>query len=123
MIIRKIKLVNFRNYKKAIINFNKKINIFIGDNAQGKTNILESIYFLALTKSYRTDDNNLINKEYDQMKVNAEIKDNTIYKSMSVELSSLDGKKVKINNNEIKKISDYITNLNVILYIVFDFSF
>ena len=115
MIIRKIKLVNFRNYKKAIINFNKKINIFIGDNAQGKTNILESIYFLALTKSYRTDDNNLINKEYDQMKVNAEIKDNTIYKSMSVELSSLDGKKVKINNNEIKKISDYITNLNVIL--------
>ena len=115
MIIRKLKLINFRNHKKSIINFNKKINIFIGDNAQGKTNILESIYFLALTKSYRTDDHNLINKDYDQMKVNAEIKDNAIYKNMSVELSSSNGKTVKINNNEIRKISDYITNLNVIL--------
>ena len=115
MIIRKLKLINFRNHKKSIINFNKKINIFIGDNAQGKTNILESIYFLALTKSYRTDDYNLINKDYDQMKVNAEIKDNAIYKNMSVELSSSNGKTVKINNNEIRKISDYITNLNVIL--------
>ena len=59
MIIRKINLINFRNYKKISISFDKKINIFIGDNAQGKTNILESIYFLALTKSYRTNDKNL----------------------------------------------------------------
>lgn len=114
MIVRKIKLVNFRNYKKVNINFDKKINILIGDNAQGKTNILESIYFLALTKSYRTSDANLISKGCEQTKVNAEIKDNSIYKSMSVELSNV-GKIVKINNNEIKKISDYITNLNVIL--------
>lgn len=114
MIVRKINLVNFRNYKKVSINLDKKINIFIGDNAQGKTNILESIYFLALTKSYRTADANLISKDSEQAKVKAEIKDNSIYKNMSVELSAT-GKKVKINNNEIKKISDYITNLNVIL--------
>lgn len=114
MIVRKINLVNFRNYKKVSINLDKKINIFIGDNAQGKTNILESIYFLALTKSYRTADVNLISKDSEQAKVKAEIKDNSIYKNMSVELSAT-GKKVKINNNEIKKISDYITNLNVIL--------
>jgi len=114
MIIRKINLINFRNYKKISVNFDKKINIIIGDNAQGKTNLLESIYFLALTKSYRTNDTNLINKNSEVAKVKGEIKDNSIYKSMSVELHK-DAKKVKINNNEIKKISDYITNLNVIL--------
>ena len=114
MIIRKINLINFRNYKKISISFDKKINIFIGDNAQGKTNILESIYFLALTKSYRTNDKNLINKDSKLAKIKGEIKDNNIYKNLSVELLE-ECKKVRINNNEIKKISDYITNLNVIL--------
>ena len=114
MILRKIRLINFRNYKKLSLNLDKKINIFIGDNAQGKTNILESIYFLALTKSYRTVDQNLIRKEDTVAKVNGEIKDKSIYRSMSVEISK-DSKIVRINNNEVKKISDYITNLNVIL--------
>jgi len=114
LILRKVKLINFRNYKKLSLNLDKKINIFIGDNAQGKTNILESIYFLALTKSYRTVDQNLIRKEAVAAKVNGEIKDNSIYRSMSVEISK-DSKIVRINNNEVKKISDYITNLNVIL--------
>ena len=114
MIVRKINLINFRNYNKISISFDKKLNIFIGDNARGKTNILESIYFLALTKSYRTADTNLIKKDSESLKVKGEIKDNSVYKSMTVELSNT-GKKVKINNNEIKKISDYITNLNVIL--------
>ena len=114
MILRKIKLVNFRNYQKQEINFDKKINIIIGDNAQGKTNILESIYFLALTKSYRTNDINLINKNSEFTTVKGEIKDESVYKKLYVELKK-DNKSVKINNNEIKKISDYITNLNVIL--------
>lgn len=114
MILRKIKLVNFRNYRKQEINFDKKINIIIGDNAQGKTNILESIYFLALTKSYRTNDINLINKDFEFTSVKGEIKDENIYKKLYVELTK-ESKSVKINNNEVKKISDYITNLNVIL--------
>jgi DNA replication and repair protein RecF len=106
--------VNFRNLKKQTIDFDKKSNIFIGDNAQGKTNILESIYFLALTKSYRTNDFNLINKDEDFTKVKGEVRDTGVFKSLSVELSESQ-KKVKINNNEISKISDYITNLNVVL--------
>lgn len=114
MIIKKINLVNFRNLVKQQIVFDKKINIFIGDNAQGKTNILESIYFLALTKSYRTNDYNLINKDEEFTKVKGEIKDTSISKSLSVEIIN-DNKIVRINNNEVKKISDYITNLNVIL--------
>ncbi len=114
MIIRKISLLNFRNYRKESINFDKKINIIIGDNAQGKTNILESIYFLALTKSYRTTDMNLINQNYDFTKVKGEVKDDKLIKSLEVFVSK-DDKKVSINNNEVKKIADYITNMNVIL--------
>ena len=114
MILKKIKLVNYRNLVKQEIEFSKNINIFIGDNAQGKTNLLESIYFLALTKSYRTNDNNLVNKDSLSLKIKGDIKDSNILKSLSIELSE-DNKKVRINNNLVNKISDYITNLNVIL--------
>ena len=114
MILKKINLINFRNLIKQQINFDKSTNIFIGDNAQGKTNILESIYFLALTKSYRTNDSNLIRKDELFTKVKGEIRDKGVFKSLSVEINEAQ-KKVRINNNEISKISDYITNLNVIL--------
>ena len=64
MYIQKIKLENFRNYKKAEIEFDKNINIIYGDNAQGKTNILEAIFFAGLGKSFRT------NKEKELIKEN-----------------------------------------------------
>jgi DNA replication and repair protein RecF len=114
VILKKIKLVNYRNLVKQEIEFSKNINIFIGDNAQGKTNLLESIYFLALTKSYRTNDSNLINKDSLSLKIKGDIRDSGVLKSLTVELSE-DDKKVRINNNIVNKISDYITNLNVIL--------
>lgn len=115
MILRKIKLVNFRNYRKFTISFNNKINIIIGDNAQGKTNILESIYTLALTKSYRTNnDFNLIRQNQEKFIISGEIKDDEIYKKLSIELQK-NNKTVKINDNNINKISDYVGNLYVIL--------
>ena len=103
MIIKKIKIINFRNIKKEQITLDKKVNIFIGDNAQGKTNILESIYFLALTKSYRTNDDNLIMKGEQNSKVVADIRDTNVFKNLSVEFVN-EEKKVKINNNLINKI-------------------
>ena len=115
MILRKIKLVNFRNYANLNINFSKNINIIIGDNAQGKTNLLESIYTLALTKSYRTtNDANLIRNNQEKFIVVGEIKDNSVFKKLSVELHN-NNKIVKLNDNIINKISDYIGNLYVIL--------
>lgn len=115
MILRKIKLVNFRNYKSFNINFQKNINIIVGDNAQGKTNILESIYTLALTKSYRTtNDSNLIRLDQEKFIITGETKDEKIFKKLSLELYK--GNKVaKINDNVINKISDYVGNLYVIL--------
>ena len=66
MYLKKIKLVNFRNYNEQEIELNKNINIFYGDNAQGKTNIIESIFLCSIGKSFRTNkDKELIQFEKD----------------------------------------------------------
>ena len=70
MYIEKIKLENFRNYEKEEIEFDKNINIIYGDNAQGKTNILESIFVCSLGKSFRTNkDKELIKKNKNYSKI------------------------------------------------------
>ncbi|NTW70996.1 MAG: DNA replication/repair protein RecF [Eubacteriaceae bacterium] len=60
MYLKKLKLMNFRNYDTLDIELDQHINIFVGDNAQGKTNILESIYFLSRGKSFRNNNSDLI---------------------------------------------------------------
>ena len=70
MNINKIKLKNFRNYTEQEIELNPHINVFYGDNAQGKTNILEAIFVCSLGKSFRTNkDKELINKDKDFSKI------------------------------------------------------
>ena len=97
MIIKKIKLLNYRNYKKIDVKLNKGINIFVGSNAQGKTNILESIYVLALTKSFRgTVDKILIMNSKDVCRVEGEVSDKYTNKYKLIIKDG--GKKVKINN-------------------------
>ena len=60
MKIAKLKLTNFRNYEKLELDFSKSKNIIIGNNGSGKTNIIEAIYYLSLTKSFRAPDEILI---------------------------------------------------------------
>ena len=81
MEITKINLVNFRNYEKEEISFNKGMNIFIGNNGEGKTNILEAIIMLAITKSYRiTNENELIRFNKEKAIIKGKIKDNKLIK-------------------------------------------
>ena len=54
MQLNSLKLINFRNYDNLYIDFNKKVNLLVGKNGQGKTNIVESIYMLSFGKSFRT---------------------------------------------------------------------
>ena len=116
MEIRKLKLVNFRNYGNIEINFNKKNTIFIGNNAQGKTNILESIYVLGLTKSFfNVNERNLIKFKEDYTKIYGNIINNNIESKLEI-LINEKGKKVKVNNQEVKKLSNYISRLNVIIF-------
>ena len=70
MWLKNLSIKQFRNYQDTKIEFNPKLNVFVGRNAQGKTNLLESIYFLALTRSHRTKtDKNLIQFEEQQLQV------------------------------------------------------
>lgn len=116
MRIKNIELKNYRNYDSLNINFNDNLNIIIGDNAQGKTNLLESIYVLAVTKSFLSNNDKSIikfNNHYTKIKGIIEGK----YNSNTLELLINDnGKCVKINNKEIKKLSNYISTINVIIF-------
>jgi DNA replication and repair protein RecF len=116
MVLKKIKLINFKNYDKATIELDKKINIFLGENAQGKTNILEGIYVLALTKSHRIlVDNNLIKKGEAALKIIGTIENSNTERKLEILISNNE-KIVKINDNKILKLTDYISNLNVIMF-------
>lgn len=116
MFIKTLDVVNFRNYDNVSINFGEKINILYGNNAQGKTNLLESIYFLALTKSHRSFiDDNLIKDGEKISKLTVNIDNNGLSKELKIVLSTAT-KKLFIDNNNYKKISDYISNMNVIIF-------
>ena len=119
MEITNLKLLNFRNFDKLDLNFSKNKNIIIGNNGVGKTNIVESIFVLALTKSFRTnEDELLVNENSDFYKIEGTIKSNFVnnYKIIYQEKNKV----VKINNNKINKFSDYISNITVILFSIND---
>ncbi|WP_411843078.1 DNA replication/repair protein RecF [Salinicoccus sp. HZC-1] len=116
MILKNIHLGNFRNYESLDLEFHPKLNVFIGRNAQGKTNLLESIYFLALAKSHRTSkDKELIRFHQEEAFVNGNI--TTSYSDLPLSISvSSKGKRAKANHMEVSKLSQYIGHLNVVLF-------
>ena len=112
-----LKLDNYRNYDKLKLRLNENLNIIIGDNAQGKTNIIEAIYVLSITKSFLSiNEKKIIKFGEDFFKSSANLLyDDGAAKNLEI-IVSKSSKKVKINGNEIKKIADYISNINVILF-------
>lgn len=122
MYLEGIELKNYRNYETVKLSFSPSINVLIGENAQGKTNLVESIYFLAMSRSHRSPrDRELIRWDSDFAKVNGQL----IKKSHSVPLEivlSKRGKIAKMNHLEQRKLSDYIGQLNVILFAPEDLS-
>ena len=115
MWIKKIKIKNFRNYESEEINLEKNINIFYGQNAQGKTNIIESIFLCSLGKSFRTK------KDKEMIKLNEQ---NAVVE-VEYEKSDRDGKiKIEIGNKKniylngikIKKLSELLGNLNIVIF-------
>lgn len=110
-----LKLLNFRSYSSLYLKFNDKLNIIYGMNGVGKTNIVEAIYALSLTKSFRTNNDSLmIMKDKNVTKIEANISNNKINNYQLI-LQNHD-KKVKINDIKIEKISDYISNIFMILF-------
>lgn len=111
-----LNLVHFRNYSKLNLSLGPNMNIFVGDNAQGKTNILEAITILALTKSHRVGVSpNIIMFLKDKCKISGSVKKDKVVTKLSVEITE-DTKKLSVNNTVIKKVTDYISNLNIIVF-------
>lgn len=116
MFVESITLKNYRNYEHLTLTFDKKINVIIGENAQGKTNLMEAIYVLAFTKSYRTSrDKELIRWDEEYGKIEGRIFKRNRYFPLEV-LFTTKGKKAKFNHIEQRKLSDYIGSLNVVMF-------
>lgn len=117
-----LQLQNFRNYDNLSLTFTKNLVIFLGENAQGKTNILESIFVLAMTRSHRTtNEQELIQWNAKQASIRGNVE--RTHTSVPLELFlTKKGRKTKVNHIEQKKLSSYIGQLNVILFAPEDLS-
>lgn len=117
MYIHSLTLNNFRNYEETKIFFNDHINIIYGQNAQGKTNILEALYLCATAKSHRTSNiKELIKFESEEAHVNVEIiKENNI-DIIDVHLKKNNKKTIAINKMPIRKFNELFGTLRIILF-------
>ena len=118
MIIKSITLKHYRNYDQIQVNFDQKLNIIIGDNAQGKTNLLESVYVSSFGKSFRTTkDSDLV--KFDQLFTHVKLvieRENGREETIEYRINQKSKKEFLINGVNITKISELLGNLNIILF-------
>lgn len=123
MFLEKLNIKFFRNYQEAEIHLKKGINILVGDNAQGKTNLLEAIYVLGMSKSYRSfSDEVLINNNSKVSRITGIIKEESIKTKLEIQLSEKN-KILKVDNEEIKSIQNYLSHLRIIIFFPEDLNF
>ena len=117
MIIKSIKLENFRNYESLDLDFEKGTNILYGDNAQGKTNVLEAIYLSATTKSHKgSKDKEIINFEKEEAHIRTILDKEGMEYRVDMHLRKNKSKGIAINGQPIKKAADLIGLLNVVFF-------
>lgn len=117
MIIKSLKLKNYRNYDLLHLDFDHATNIFYGDNAQGKTNILESIYLSGTTKSHRgTKDRDLIQFSQEESHIETIIERNSIPFQIDMHLKKNSPKGIAINKIPIKKASELFGIINIVFF-------
>ena len=115
MYINKIKLLNFRNYEEQEILLNPNINIFYGDNAQGKTNIIESIFLCAIGKSFRTTkDKEMIKFNKENASVYIEYK--KVDREGTIKIEIENKKNIYVNGIKIKKLSELLGKINIVIF-------
>ncbi len=115
MIIRKLKLRNFRNYEDESIEFSPSMNVITGENAQGKTNLLESLVYLSLTRSHRiSDDRKLIREGCEFADITCLYEDGSEKEIEAIIHSK--GKTLKVRNQPVRRSSEFIGLFNVVLF-------
>lgn len=117
MYINTLSLKNFRNYDEEFIEFDKGVNIIYGENAQGKTNILEAIYLCSTSKSYRTsNDREMIKINEDEGHINIKYNKFNKMDQIDIHLRKNNNKGIAINKIPIKSLNQLLGNINVIMF-------
>ena len=116
MFLTKITLLNFKNHETRTVNFNKKINCIIGNNGVGKTNLLDAIYYLCLTKSYfnSTDQQNILFGK-DFFRLEGKLSRNKEPFDIVYKLAANKRKELFVNDTPLPKLSDHIGNFPAII--------
>lgn len=116
MFVSKLVLRNFRNYGWLELEFSPKMNVIVGDNAEGKTNIVEAIHFLSLARSFRTNEfADLIMKSRQFATIEARVEQLTTKKEITALLTP-SGKKISCNGKPVRRISELSSLINVIVF-------
>ncbi|EST89171.1 recombination protein F [Vagococcus lutrae LBD1] len=116
MRITQLELLDYRNYASASLTFNKDLIVFLGENAQGKTNVLESLYVLAMTRSHRSQhEKELIRWGQSFARIRGILAKKNYMTELEIVISNK-GRRTKRNHIEQAKLSDYIGELNVVLF-------
>lgn len=117
MIVKNIKLINYRNFSKVNVKLNNNLNIFIGDNAQGKTNLLESIYISSIGRTFRSNkENDLIKFDENFSQVEVSIIKKNLDKKINIKLKKNSKKSIEINQIKLEKNNDLIGILNNVIF-------
>ncbi len=117
MIIESLKLVDFRNYESLDINLDPGTNILYGDNAQGKTNILEAIYLSATTKSHKgSKDSDIISFGKNEAHIRTMLKKDDIETKIDMHLRKNKTKGIAVDGVKLKKASELLGLLNVVFF-------
>lgn len=121
MFIKRLGLKNFRNYSDTDISFSKNKILFIGKNAQGKTNLLEAVFYLSSLDSLRAkSDSELIKWNSDICNIQADIEKFGIDVSLEINLPAQGRKKLKVNGLTKNKFSEFISNISTVCFTTSD---
>lgn len=117
MIIKSLELSNYRNYNTLSLQFDKGVNIFYGDNAQGKTNILEAVYLAGTTKSHRgSKDKEIIQLGKDESHLRLHIERDDIVHRIDMHLKKNKSKGIAIDGIPIRKSSELLGFMNIVFF-------
>ena len=117
MIIKSLELANFRNYDSLELEFDRGTNILFGDNAQGKTNILEAIFLSSTTKSHKgSKDQDIIKFGFDEAHIRTYLEKEDIEYKVDMHLRKSKTKGIAINGQKIKKAAELLGLLNVVFF-------
>ena len=117
MVIESLQVTNFRNYASAQISFGSRTNIIYGDNAQGKTNLLEAVYLFSHGRSHRAkSDSETLRFGADYFRLNICFADSVRDYQAMIHYASNGKKQIKINNVPITKLSRLVNYLNVVMF-------